>query len=139
MEHNNKFLRFNREHHSRKSSPTKSLQDIFMRSLYSCFPRGCRTFPLRAFSTTRINHRLFKHELFKHELKSSWLKSLELKLGVEKSRVEMSCNHPKVLLILQESLIPLRPEPHELSQDVINLLESSGSDDSMLNSDVESD
>ena len=39
MEHNNKFLRFNREHHSRKSSPTKSLQDIFMRSLYSCYPK----------------------------------------------------------------------------------------------------
>ena len=62
-----------------------------------------------------------------------------LKLGVEKSRVEMSCNHPKVLLILQETLIPLRPEPHVLSQDVINLLESSDFDDSMLNSDVESD
>ena len=75
MEHNNKFLRFNREHHSRKSSVTKGLQDIFNRSMYSCYPR--------------------------------------------------------ILLILEESLIPRRPEPNELSQDVINLLESSDFDDSM--------
>ena len=37
---------------------------------------------------------------------------------------------PKVLLLLEESLIPMRPDVHELSQDVINLLESSDIDDS---------
>ena len=39
QEHNNKKLRFNREHHSRKSCVTKGLQDIFMHSTYASDPK----------------------------------------------------------------------------------------------------
>ena len=70
-EHNNKKLRFNREHHSRKFSVTKGLRDIFMRSIYS--------------------------------------------------------SDPKILRILEESLIQSRDSKTEMSQSVIDLLESTDS------------
>ena len=38
-EHNNKVIRFNREHHARQSSLQKNLIDVFMRDTHSSDPK----------------------------------------------------------------------------------------------------